>query len=55
MSVAPLFSSRIEPASPTSDDIANRRWIYIPYDRFTDRTIADLIIGAGHKLKREAK
>ncbi len=38
MSIAPLFTRQIDPASPTPEDIRDRRWIYIPYDRFTDRT-----------------
>ncbi|GAC1355929.1 MAG: cryptochrome/photolyase family protein [Acidobacteriaceae bacterium] len=37
MSVAPIFSRQIKPAAPSSSDIRKRRWIYIPYDRFTDR------------------
>ena len=37
MSVAPLFTSRLA-HEPTTEDIHRRRWIYIPYDRFTDRT-----------------
>ncbi len=32
------FRKQIHPAHPTSADIRNRRWIYIPYDRYTDRT-----------------
>jgi len=36
-SIAPLFASQIEAADPTARDIQSRRWIYIPYDRFTDR------------------
>ena len=32
------FEARIKPSHPSPDDIASRRWIYIPYDRFTDRT-----------------
>ncbi|WP_089837383.1 cryptochrome/photolyase family protein [Granulicella pectinivorans] len=32
------FSARIATAQPTAEDIAGRRWIYVPYDRFTDRT-----------------
>ncbi len=28
---------KIQASSPKPRDIANRRWIYIPYDRFTDR------------------
>jgi len=33
-----FFTARIAPAEPTPQDLATRRWIYIPYDRFTDRT-----------------
>ena len=32
------FPSLIAPAQPTSADISNRRWVYVPYDRYTDRT-----------------
>jgi deoxyribodipyrimidine photolyase-related protein len=32
------FQTKIKSASPTAKDIASRRWIYIPYDRYTDRT-----------------
>jgi deoxyribodipyrimidine photolyase-related protein len=32
------FQQQINPAKPTAADISNRRWIYIPYDRYTDRT-----------------
>ena len=32
------FEQQIKPADPTAKDIARRRWIYIPYDRYTDRT-----------------
>ncbi len=35
---ADIFTARIAPHAPTPDDIASRRWIYIPYDRYTDRT-----------------
>ena len=31
------FKGSIREASPDAQDIANRRWIYIPYDRYTDR------------------
>jgi deoxyribodipyrimidine photolyase-related protein len=34
----PAFEKQIKAALPTASDIANRRWIYIPYDRYTDRT-----------------
>ncbi len=33
-----LFADLIAPAQPTANDISTRRWIYIPYDRYTDRT-----------------
>ena len=32
------FAKQIKPAQPTNSEIARRRWIYIPYDRLTDRT-----------------
>ncbi len=32
------FSDQIAPHQPTAADLATRRWIYIPYDRYTDRT-----------------
>ncbi|WP_263381868.1 cryptochrome/photolyase family protein [Granulicella arctica] len=32
------FQQLIKPAQPTAKDIKSRRWIYIPYDRYTDRT-----------------
>jgi deoxyribodipyrimidine photolyase-related protein len=31
------FRSEIEAACPSAGEIAHRRWIYVPYDRFTDR------------------
>lgn len=34
----PIFERLIQPSTPTSADQTTRRWIYIPYDRFTDRT-----------------
>ena len=37
-SIAPKFERLIKPAYPTSRDLKSRRWIFIPYDRFTDRT-----------------
>ena len=37
-SIAPHFERLIEHAYPTAHDLKSRRWIYIPYDRFTDRT-----------------
>ncbi len=33
-----LFTEAIAPAAPTPQDLQNRRWIYVPYDRLTDRT-----------------
>jgi deoxyribodipyrimidine photolyase-related protein len=33
-----LFHQRIAPASPTPQDIRERQWLYIPYDRLTDAT-----------------
>jgi deoxyribodipyrimidine photolyase-related protein len=37
------FREQIQKARPTPSDISSRRWIYIPYDRLTDRSgpIAD--------------
>ena len=32
----PTFRKQIKTATPSARDIANRRWIYVPYDRFTD-------------------
>ena len=32
-----VFKQQIETARPTTQDIARRRWIYVPYDRLTDR------------------
>jgi len=32
-----LFQKQIAAAEPTAKDIAHRRWIYVPYDRFTGR------------------
>lgn len=32
------FQQQIKPFQPTRADLAHRRWIFIPYDRFTDRT-----------------
>ena len=34
----PIFADRIAEAAPTPEDIKHRRWIYIPYDRYTGRT-----------------
>ncbi len=31
------FETRIESAYPSAEDMAHRRWIYVPYDRYTDR------------------
>jgi deoxyribodipyrimidine photolyase-related protein len=31
------FADQISPHQPTAADIRARRWIYIPYDRYTDR------------------
>jgi deoxyribodipyrimidine photolyase-related protein len=36
--IAPLFWSRMRTGAPDAHAIKSRRWIYIPYDRFTDRT-----------------
>lgn len=38
VSLHQLFLSRIAGAEPGKADTKNRRWIYVPYDRFTDRT-----------------
>ncbi len=32
------FRDRIQPAAPNPAEIPGRRWIYVPYDRLTDRT-----------------
>lgn len=34
----PRFEKQINLHRPSRTDLSNRRWIYIPYDRFTDRT-----------------
>ncbi len=34
----PPFAKEIAALRPTRADLRNRRWIYVPYDRFTDRT-----------------
>ena len=34
----PTFKQQIQAAHPATTDIKNRRWIYVPYDRYTDRT-----------------
>jgi deoxyribodipyrimidine photolyase-related protein len=33
-----MFQERMRPAQPTARDVRGRRWIYVPYDRYTDRT-----------------
>jgi deoxyribodipyrimidine photolyase-related protein len=33
----PSFQKQIKAAYPSTKDLAHRRWIYIPYDRFTDQ------------------
>ena len=33
-----IFNERIRAAAPSEADLQNRRWIYVPYDRYTDRT-----------------
>ncbi|MBB5055624.1 deoxyribodipyrimidine photolyase-related protein [Granulicella aggregans] len=33
-----IFAEQIRLAYPTPQDLKDRRWIYVPYDRFTDRT-----------------
>src|ERR1700749_241316 len=33
----PSFQKQIKAAHPAAKDLAHRRWIYVPYDRFTDR------------------
>ena len=32
------FQEQIASAAPNAADISGRRWIYVPYDRYTDRT-----------------
>jgi deoxyribodipyrimidine photolyase-related protein len=32
------FEKRIARAAPSAEDVAQRRWVYVPYDRLTDRT-----------------
>ncbi|HEY0786159.1 MAG TPA: cryptochrome/photolyase family protein [Acidobacteriaceae bacterium] len=32
------FAQRIEAACPSSDDVRERQWVYVPYDRLTDAT-----------------
>ena len=31
------FAERIAEIGPGAEDIAGRRWVYVPYDRYTDR------------------
>src|SRR6201996_8015811 len=31
------FAKQIKAAHPSAKDLAHRRWIYVPYDRYTDR------------------
>jgi deoxyribodipyrimidine photolyase-related protein len=33
----PTFQKQVETAYPSAEDLAHRRWIYVPYDRLTDR------------------
>lgn len=33
----PVFEKAIQGAYPSGAEIRNRRWVYVPYDRFTDR------------------
>ncbi len=33
----PAFEKIVKAWAPTASDLRNRRWIYVPYDRFTDR------------------
>jgi deoxyribodipyrimidine photolyase-related protein len=33
-----FFETQIRAAAPTAADLQHRRWIFVPYDRFTDRT-----------------
>ncbi len=46
-SIAPKFQAGIKRAYPSSHDLTDRRWIYIPYDRFTDRAgpLTELLAG----------
>ena len=37
-SIAPKFERLIKASYPAARDLKSRRWIFIPYDRFTDRT-----------------
>src|ERR1700712_392022 len=34
----PVFAHQIAQSAPTAEDLKRRRWIYVPYDRYTDRT-----------------
>ncbi len=38
MAAKTRFQKLLAGSAPTTQDLRNRRWIYIPYDRFTDRT-----------------
>ena len=38
MAAQGLFSSELANVEPTAADVRRRRWIYVPYDRYTDRT-----------------
>ena len=33
-----LFEQQVKAFAPTAKDIKTRRWVYVPYDRYTDRT-----------------
>ena len=37
-SIAPKFERLIKPAYPHARELKSRRWVFVPYDRFTDRT-----------------
>ena len=41
-----VFLPQVKKAAPTPADVRDRRWIYVPYDRLTDRT-GPLHAGAG--------
>jgi hypothetical protein len=32
-----VFLPQVSKAAPTANDARDRRWIYVPYDRLTDR------------------
>ena len=34
----PVFERAVGAGEPTQTDMKNRRWVYVPYDRFADRT-----------------